>query len=46
MRLIFLKLGVQSIASLVRVALTNGFDERGNLHDEYLFDGYTGMPWE
>ncbi|MCB9187470.1 MAG: helix-turn-helix transcriptional regulator [Flavobacteriales bacterium] len=46
MRLIYLKLQVQSIGSLVRVALTHGFDDQGHLNGEYLFDGYSGLPWE
>ena len=46
MRLIYLKLNVQSIGSLIVLALKNGFDDQGNLNGEYLFEGYTGLPWQ
>lgn len=46
MRLIYLKLQVQSIGSLIVFALKNGFDDEGNLRGEYLFDGYKGLPWQ
>jgi len=31
---------------LLRWAMANGFDDKGNLNGQYLFDGYKGMPWE
>lgn len=46
MRLIYLKLQLPSIGALVAWAMKNGFDDRGHLHSEYLFEGYSGLPWE